>query len=172
MNIFKWLTTIPYVIKGAKIGKNCYFAFGARIIGINISNLKIGDNVIIGRRSWIGHLKQGKIFIGKNTTLGGDIVISSSNSISIGDGVLTSYRVTIVDHYHKFYNGVSPVSTGVTFGEPINIGNNCFIGANSCIFGGVTLGEGCIVSANSMVNRSFPANSVIGGVPAQILKFY
>ena len=52
----------------------------------------------------------------------------------------------------------------------IKIGKNCWIGAKVTILDGVTIGDGCIVAAGAVVNSSFPDNSVIGGVPARLLK--
>jgi acetyltransferase-like isoleucine patch superfamily enzyme len=52
----------------------------------------------------------------------------------------------------------------------IRIGNNCWIGSKVTILDGVTIGDGCILAAGTVVTKSFPANSIIGGVPAKIIK--
>jgi acetyltransferase-like isoleucine patch superfamily enzyme len=52
----------------------------------------------------------------------------------------------------------------------IKIGKNCWIGSKVTILDGVEIGDSCIVAAGAVVNKSFPSNSVIGGVPAKILK--
>jgi len=170
MSLLKRLTVLLHILKGARIGEDCQIAFGARLWGVNMCNLVLGDNIIIGRRSWIGHLEQGKISIGDNTVLGGDIVISEADNICIGEGVLTSFRVTLVDHNHNFIVGKSPVFSGIDGVRAVSIGDNCFIGANSVICAGVRLGKGCVVGANSVVTHSFPADSMIGGNPARLLK--
>jgi acetyltransferase-like isoleucine patch superfamily enzyme len=55
---------------------------------------------------------------------------------------------------------------------PVVIGRSCFLGFRVAVMPGVTLGEHCVVGANSTVTRSFPAYSMIGGSPARILKRY
>ena len=53
---------------------------------------------------------------------------------------------------------------------PIQIGDHCWIGTNAVLLAGTVLGDRCVVGAGSVVTKSFPAGSVIGGVPAKLLK--
>jgi acetyltransferase-like isoleucine patch superfamily enzyme len=62
------------------------------------------------------------------------------------------------------------VTGGITKGEPITIGDDCFIGCGAVILRGVTLGKNCIVGANSVVTKSFEAGSVVAGAPAKLLR--
>jgi acetyltransferase-like isoleucine patch superfamily enzyme len=62
------------------------------------------------------------------------------------------------------------INNGKHFSEKIIIGANSWLGANVVILPGVVLGEGCVVAANSVVTRSFDAYSIIGGVPAKLIK--
>ncbi|MBU2258230.1 MAG: acyltransferase, partial [Candidatus Omnitrophica bacterium] len=63
-----------------------------------------------------------------------------------------------------------PVDSGLTNAEEVAIEDECFIGAHSFILKGVRLGRHCVVGANSVVTRSFPANSVIAGAPAKLIR--
>lgn len=65
---------------------------------------------------------------------------------------------------------IPPVTSGITQGEPITIGDDCFIGCGAVILRGVTLGRNCIVGANSVVTKSFAEGSVVAGVPASLLR--
>ncbi|WP_345934273.1 acyltransferase [Granulicella sp. WH15] len=55
---------------------------------------------------------------------------------------------------------------------PIRIGRNCFLGYRAAVLPGVTLGEGCVVGINAVVTRSFPAHSMLAGVPAKVIRTF
>lgn len=96
-----------------------------------------------------------KTKIGKGTTLGyGGIGCVIHAKAEIGENCVISQNVTIAAK-----DGKAP-----------KIGNNVFIGANSVIIGDVELGDNCFVGALSLVNKSFPANSTIAGLPAKLLR--
>lgn len=91
--------------------------------------------------------------------------IACFESITIGYDVAIAENVVIRDSdNHEIPDG-RHIKT-----RPVTIGNHVWIGMNSMILKGVTIGDGCIVAAGSVVNKSFPANCLIGGVPAKILK--
>jgi lipopolysaccharide O-acetyltransferase len=110
------------------------------------------------------------IQIGSGTAIGNDFVITANAQIEIGRDCLLSYRVTVMDHSHITGAGVAPVSSGLTDGKPVTIGDKCFLGCNVVIMPGVKLGENCVVGANSVVTKSFEAGSVIAGAPAKLLR--
>lgn len=87
------------------------------------------------------------------------------NRIKIGNGVAISERVSIRDSdNHKIdYPGYEST-------KPITIGNNVWIGMNSTILKGVTIGDGAIVAAGSVVTKDVPAGALVGGVPARVIK--
>ena len=91
--------------------------------------------------------------------------VAAFNNISIGDNSFISENVTIRDSdNHPLVSGSEDYSA------PIVIGNNVFIGINVTILKGVTICDGAVVAANSLVNKSIPPNTMVGGVPAQIIK--
>jgi lipopolysaccharide O-acetyltransferase len=75
-----------------------------------------------------------------------------------------------MDHSHVTGYGIAPVSSGLTAGKPVSIGDKCFLGCNVVIMPGVKLGENTVVGANSVVTVSFEAGSVIAGSPARLLR--
>lgn len=91
--------------------------------------------------------------------------IACFKAITIGYDVAIAENVVIRDSDNHEIKDGKHVRT-----QPVVIGNHVWIGMNSIILKGVTLGDGCIVAAGSVVTRSFPQNSLIGGVPARILK--
>jgi acetyltransferase-like isoleucine patch superfamily enzyme len=81
--------------------------------------------------------------------------------IEIGENTVVGYRATIIAHEYL----IDTYRTG-----PVVIGKNVLIGANATILPGVTIGDGAIVSACSLVNKDVPAGAFVGGVPARIIE--
>ncbi len=150
-----------------RVGKGIEWPLG------NLGNIQIGDRVSLGMRGWFYlplNNRQAKIQIGSGTAIGNDFVITSNNLVQVGRECLLSYRVTVMDHSHVTGPGIGPVTSGLTEGKPISIGDKCFLGCNVVIMPGVSLGENCIVGANSVVTKSFEAGSIIAGAPARLLR--
>lgn len=169
--LIAYLISFPARIKGMKFGRNSYIGPGYDFLFVDLHNVSAEDNVMIGKRAWIQTVDLGKITIGSETHIGRDVVLSARNDISIGKNCLLSYRVSILDHDHKLdTTDKSPMKSGLTPGQKVTIGNNCFIGANVIITKGVMLGDHCVVGANSVVTKSFPQNSFLAGNPAKLLK--
>jgi len=159
-------------LKGAKFGKLSIIGPGYDWLSVSWRNVKIGNGVTIGRRAWVQTLSKGNglILIGDNCSIGRDVVISSASSIDIGRDCLVSFRVTIVDHDHDFVLGKSPVGVFVSSSKRVDIGERTFVGANSVILQGVSIGHDSIVGAGSVVTHSFPPNSIIAGNPAKLVR--
>lgn len=152
---------------GVRVGGGIEWPLG------NVRNIQIGDGVSLGQWGWFYvplNNRQATIQIGSGTAIGNDFVITANQSIRIGKECLLSYRVTVMDHSHGTGAGVAPVSSGLTVGKQVVLGDKCFLGCNVVITPGVELGENCVVGANSVVTKSFAAGSVIAGAPAKLLR--
>jgi lipopolysaccharide O-acetyltransferase len=163
---------VPRVL-GLRTGGNVQAGGGIEWPLGNVRNIRVGDNVSLGRRGWFYlplNNRQARIEIGSGTAIGNDFVITSNDSIKIGRECLLSYRVTVMDHSHVTGPAVAPVSSGLTAGQAVMIGDKCFLGCNVVIMPGVCLGDNCVVGANSVVTKSFEAGSVIAGAPAKLLR--
>lgn len=109
----------------------------------------------------------GAVSVGKFTWIGPNTILDGSGGLSIGSNCSISAGVQIYSHdtvKWAISGGVAPYEYG-----SVVIGNNCYLGPNAIISLGVTLGDGCIVGANSFVNKSYPSNSKIAGSPARLL---
>lgn len=151
--------------------------------------ITIGANSIVSG-SFIFESKGGMISIGKNTYIGGGKFISRS-SIEIGDHVTIAWDGTVYDHDSHSLDyldrrkdvddELSDIRNGRNFiqnkdwsnvnSKPIKICNDAWIGLNVIILKGVTIGEGAIVGAGSVVTKDVPAWTVVAGNPAQVVKY-
>ena len=115
-----------------------------------------------------------EIVIGKNCSIGEYNHITSTNKIIIGDNLLTGRWVTITDNSHGETDFETlqqpPLMRLVTSKGPVIIGDNVWIGDKATILPGVTIGDGTIIGANSVVTKDVPAYSILAGNPAKIIK--
>lgn len=114
------------------------------------------------------------ISIGRNCNFGAFNHITAINCIKIGDNCLTGKWVTISDNNHGTTElsdlRLPPSRRKVVSKGPVIIGNDVWIGEKATILGGVTIGDGAVVGANSVVTKDVPPYSVVGGNPARVIK--
>jgi serine acetyltransferase len=166
------LRLLPLRILGFSPGRNMRVGRGIGWPLMNLRQIAIGDDVKLGAKGWVFipiANRSAKISIGRGTAIGNDFTISCNNNIRIGNDCCIGYRVSILDFDHITGQGIHPVNSGFTKGEPITIGDDCFIGCGVVILRGVTLGKNCVVNANSVVMRSFEDNCVLTGSPAKVV---
>lgn len=112
-------------------------------------------------------LKMAGVNIGHHTHIGGGNIFDTIHPdlITIGDNTTISMRCIILSHYvhqkekHREWS----------FGK-VNIGQNCFIGANVIICQPVTIGDSSAIAAGAVVTKDIPSGEIWGGVPARFLK--
>lgn len=161
------------------VGINFYIEPAAEILGFKY--ISIGDNFTAFKRLRLeaydfhnGQTFRPQLIIKANVSINYDCHIGCINRIEIGNNVLIGSKVFITDHSHgditKNALDLPPAKRDLISKGPIIIGNNVWIGENVSILPNVTLGDGCIVGANSVVTKDFPKNSVLAGVPAKCIK--
>jgi acetyltransferase-like isoleucine patch superfamily enzyme len=133
-------------IQGAKIGKWITYYPGIKIIPAR--NLIIGDYVDL---AW-------------------GVLITTKGGVEIGDRTLIGYDSKIISSNH-----VIPINKGRIFdsghdSKKITIGKDVWIGANSVVLPGVNIGEGSVIAAGSVVTKDVAPFTIVGGVPAKIIK--
>ena len=164
-----------------KFGKNSYLPDLCTIknpqyisIGKNFSSLY--NLRIEAWDAYENEIFQPEIIIGDNVNLNSDCHIGCIDKVIIGDNVLIGSKVYISDHSHGEISKeallISPVHRKLHSKGPVIIGNNVWVGENVAILPGVTIGLNSIIGANAVVTRDIPANSVVGGNPARIIKTF
>lgn len=174
----KQIILIPYKNTYLKLHRNCQAnGTGRLLLGVQWeagrympsqmvmhSDSKITLNGIFriysGHNIWINHnasLILGSGYINNNLNL------SCFEHVEIGNNVAISENVTIRDSdNHSLEGGVRT--------KPVKIGNDVWIGVNVTILKGVSIGDGAVIAAGSLVNRDVPAKTLVAGVPAVVKK--
>lgn len=123
-------------------GKN--FKIGSQAFIFNPNGLTVGDNVYIGFNSYLG---QGDIYLEDEVLIGNFVSLTASNHLIRGN----SFR----------FGGFKA--------EPIRIGKGTWIGAQSSIMAGVSIGKSCLIASGAVVTKSIEDEMIVGGVPARII---
>lgn len=156
--------------------------FSETSINASLGQIKIGERTCVRGMLEIQR-EQGKIFIGDDCYVGDHSRIWSADSIIIGNNVLIAHNVNIfdndthpIDKYERRDDAMEIIWNGTRNNysslhcKPVAIGNDVWIGCNSIILKGVTIGEGSIVAAGSVVTKDVPENVIVAGNPAKIVK--
>ena len=147
-------------------GKLLRLEKGVRILKKNAS-ISVGNRVFIHRHvklsAW-GNERKSVIEIGSNTYIGDRTEIHAGEKVKIGSNCNISWDCLIIDRdYHKFEKDKETIS-------PVVIKDHVWIGAKSTILKGVTINEGAVVAAGSVVTKDVQANTLVGGNPAKEIK--
>ena len=129
-----------------------------------ITGSEIDESVVVFTPLYINYGKHTKI--GKNVFINFDCVFLDLGGITIEDGVLIAPKVSLLSEGHP----IEPENRQALVPKAIHIKKNAWIGANATIMRGVTIGENAIVAAGSVVSKDVPDNTIVGGVPAKIIK--
>jgi len=129
---------------------------------------KIGKRVVFYPGVWI--VTGQKLVLGDDVDLALEVLITTGGGVEIGDRTLVGYRTQILSSNH-----VIPTNKGRIFfagheNNPVNIASDVWIGANCLILSGVTIGEGAVVAAGSVVTKDVAPFTIVGGCPAKVLK--
>lgn len=128
----------------------------------------IGENTIILDGFKVRNPQ--KLSIGKNTFININCFIQASGGVVIGNDILIAPNVSIYSENHVFRDIHRKINQQGYERKKVIIGNNVWVGANAIILPGVNIGDGSVIAAGSVVTKSFPRNSIVGGVPAKIIK--
>lgn len=174
-----WSTAVRREL--GSVGHNLRIESGVRLIGGK--HIVLGENFSAGRSLWLAAIRdykgsphQGQIEIGDDFNCGDAVHIASIRPLRIGKNVLVGSFVHITDHSHGVQKGAGAQTGIAPIDQPLNspggvvIDDNVWICDGAVITGGVHVGRGAVIGANSVVTRSVPAQAVVAGAPARVIR--
>ena len=138
--------------------------------GVHVHRQARGTSIILGQRVRLRRdvalflaARGARIEIGDNTYLNRRTEVFCSKSVRIGAGCAVAWDVLITDSDYHSIDGHEPTA-------PVEIGDRVWVGAGAKILKGVTVGDGAVIAAGSVVSRDVPASALMGGVPAKVIR--
>jgi acetyltransferase-like isoleucine patch superfamily enzyme len=148
------------------------FVFFGRGLELEISprgRVEFGRFVWIGDRTKI-RCHEGLVEIGEKTVMGQECTISAYQHVRIGAECVIADRTMFIDFDHGVVETERPIRVQGIYKRDVEVGSNVWIGYGACILRGVRVGDNAIVGTNSVVTKDVPANAVVGGIPARVLR--
>jgi acetyltransferase-like isoleucine patch superfamily enzyme len=133
--------------------------------------LEIGAHTLFEPGVWITAPAPARVRIGSGSFFNLGVMLASFALVEIGDHCMFANGCFVTDANHRFQDPAKPVPwQGFTTKGPTRIGDNVWCGANVVVTSGVTIGERCVIGANSVVTESLPPFSIAAGAPARVLR--
>jgi len=133
--------------------------------------LRIGAGALLEPGVWITAPASARVTIGEGTFLNLGVMVAAVELVEIGRHCMFANGSFITDGNHRFDDPDQPITwQGFTTKGPTRVGDNVWCGANVVVTSGVTIGERCVIGANSVVTTDIPAFSIAAGAPAQVLR--
>jgi acetyltransferase-like isoleucine patch superfamily enzyme len=158
------------------VGRDTIIEDGVEINCLTRQGIHFGDRVSVGKYAIIrpsniygGPIGEGLV-LGNHSNIGPYNYIGCSGKITIGNNVMLGPRVSIYAENHVFDNPNLTIKEQGVQRLDVIIEDDCWIASNAVILAGVTIGKGSVIAAGAVVTESVPAYSVVGGVPAKIIK--
>ena len=134
-----------------------------------------GATVTLGRWSWIGHgckirAHEGEVVIGAKSVLGQECTISAYQRVAIGRECIIADRVMMIDFDHGVVEVERPIRLQGIYKRDVEVGHNVWIGYGACLLRGVVVGDNAIVGTSAVVTSEVPANAVVAGIPARVIR--
>ena len=165
-----------YHAQHIRTGHSLNLEEGCEIVGLSQRGVVFGDRCTVGRFATIrptnvllGPPGEG-LKMGDHSNVGPYSYIGCSGLVEIGSHVMMGPRVNLLAENHNFQRTDMPIKAQGVTRSPIKIEDDCWLGANCTIVAGVTIGRGAIVAAGAVVTHDVPPYSIVGGVPARVIR--
>ncbi|MBA2239968.1 MAG: acyltransferase [Solirubrobacterales bacterium] len=128
-----------------------------------------------GRFVWVGdgtkiRAHEGEVSIGAKTVIGQECTISAYHRVRIGEQCVIADRTMFIDFDHGTVEVERPIRQQGIYKRDVIVGSNVWIGYGACVLRGVRVGDNAVIGTNSVVTTDVPANAVVGGIPARVLR--
>lgn len=177
INFFRGAGTsiLASYFKRRNVARTAFIDKSVHVLGWR--SVVIGEDTILSQGCWLNvnhrNEHQDKIKIGKRSYIGRDNFFTSGALIELKDYAMTSVFCSFIGSSHYFSDPFRPyIWSGVLDDAEITLGVNCQLGAGVTIVGNVKIGHGCIIGANTLVNKNVPPFSVVVGNPGRVIKRY
>src|SRR6201996_8441892 len=148
------------------------FVFFGRELEIEIApkgRVEFGRFVWIGDRTKI-RCHEGLVEIGAKTVIGQEATITAYQRIRIGEQCVIAARAMFIVFDHGVVEVERPIREQGIYKRDVIVGSNVWIGYGACVLRGVSVGDNAVIGTNSVVTKDVPANAVVGGIPAKVLR--
>jgi acetyltransferase-like isoleucine patch superfamily enzyme len=139
--------------------------------------LQIGrrGTIRFGRFVWVGdgskiRCHEGEVEIGRKTVIGQECTISAYQRVRIGEQCVIADRAMFIDFDHGVVEVERPIRLQGIYKRDVEVGSNVWIGYGACVLRGVRVGDNAVIGTNSVVTKDVPANAVVAGIPARIIR--
>ncbi len=145
--------------------------YGNVLEALRDGRLELGKQVLLEPGVWLTCPGQARIRIGGGTFLNLGVQVAAVELVEIGEHCMLANGCFVTDANHRFDDPDRPVPwQGFTTKGPTRVGDNVWCGANVIVTSGVTIGERCVIGANSVVTTDLPPFSIAAGAPAKVLR--
>lgn len=174
-NIFLGKNVIINYKHKIKIGKFTSLHDGVEIDALSKNGVELGKRCTIGKSGYIRCTTTLKelgvgLSVGDNVGIGSNSYLGCWGGVKIGKNTIIGERFTVHSDKHNFDDADVLIRHQGVEKLPVEIGENCWIGSNVIVLGGVRIGKGCVIGAGTIVTKSVPDNSLAVGNPARIIK--
>jgi acetyltransferase-like isoleucine patch superfamily enzyme len=174
---FMYATRRPWVrfrIQWAFLRRDAHIAapfYGPILQALHQGRLEVGPGVRLMPGCWITAPGEARVNIGRHTYLNLGCTIAAYEEVRIGQHCMFANGCFVTDADHRYDDPRTPMyEQGYRVKGPTIIGDNVWCGVNVVVLGGVTVGDHCVIGANSVVTHDIEPFSVAAGIPAQVIR--
>lgn len=170
--LYRSLASIFYTFLARRlltsVGRDTVFE-GALDIPL-LNRVVIGEQCLISAGVSFVVTATGSITLGNRVYIGKSCVLASAIGITIGDNTMLAEFVSVIDADHGVEKNGIPIRDQELKPFPVTIGSDVWVGRGSAILKGISIGDGAIIGANSVVTHDVPPFAIVCGSPARMIK--